>query len=69
MLEDAAQARRTQHLTTRACAEIANEAQVEHLLPFHFSRRYIQRVPDVYREIRQYSPRVVLPRFLAAEDR
>jgi ribonuclease Z len=68
MLEDAAQARRTQHLTTRACAEIANEAEVEHLLPFHFSKRYIQRAPDVYREIRQYSPRVVLPRFLAAVD-
>ena len=66
MLEDAVQAHRTQHLTTRACAEIANEAQVEHLLPFHFSKRYIQRAPDVYREIRRFSPRTVLPAFLAA---
>ena len=66
MLQDAGQARRTQHLTTRACAEIAEEAQVEHLLPFHFSKRYIQRAPEVYREIRRFSPRVVLPGFLAA---
>ena len=66
MLEDAVQAHRTQHLTTRACAEIANEAEVGHLLPFHFSQRYIQRAPDVYREIRRFSPRTVLPGFLAA---
>lgn len=68
MVEDAAQAYRTQHLTTRACAEIANEAQVEHLLPFHFSRRYIERAPDVYREIRRFSARTVMPGFLAAGE-
>ena len=68
MVEDAAQAHRTQHLTTRACAEIANEAQVAHLLPFHFSRRYIQRAPEVYREIGEFTSRVVMPGFLAAGE-
>jgi ribonuclease Z len=68
MLEDAAQARRTQHLTTRACAEIANAAGVAHLLPFHFSRRYMQCAPAVYREIRSFCERTVVPGFPASGD-
>ena len=36
---DAEQARRTGHLTARACAEIAVASQVKRLVPFHFSRR------------------------------
>ncbi len=41
--QEQAQAQRTGHLTTLACGEIANEAQVQHLIPFHFSRRYEHR--------------------------
>lgn len=64
MLEDAEQAERTSHLTTRACAEIAEAAGVEQLQPFHFSRRYTRRLPDLYREIARYSSRVRLPEFM-----
>ena len=63
MLKHADQARRTQHLTTAACAEIANAAQVQNLLPFHFSKRYVQCAPEVYAEIRQYCPQTVVPVF------
>ncbi|MDX1735341.1 MAG: hypothetical protein R3228_13295, partial [Halioglobus sp.] len=55
------QAQRTGHLTTRACAEIATAAQVEHLLPFHFSRRYVRDVAAVYRELRALCPQTVVP--------
>ena len=63
---DSDQARRTGHLTTRACAEIANSARVEHLLPFHFSKRYIKHAADVYREIHAISPQTVLPGFMTS---
>lgn len=69
MLEHADQAERTQHLTTRACAQIANAAGVRHLYPFHFSRRYIRRAPDVYREISRFCPQTVLPGFMGEPDR
>ena len=49
---DEAQARRTQHLTTRACGEIAAAASVRRLVPFHFSKRYTRGVLPVYDEIR-----------------
>src|SRR5690606_23157986 len=45
--EDAEQARATGHLTTDACGRIAARAQVARLLPFHFSRRYVHRLPEV----------------------
>ncbi len=61
MLEHRDQARRTQHLTTQACAEIANAADVTQLLPFHFSKRYIKRAPEVYREIARVCERTVVP--------
>ena len=64
MLEDEDQALRTGHLTTLACAEIANLAEVGQLIPFHFSRRYTCRLPDVYREIAGFFPRVQLPDFM-----
>jgi ribonuclease Z len=48
---DSAHAERTGHLTARACGEIAAQAGVARLMPFHFSRRY-QAHPDVlYREV------------------
>jgi len=56
------QARRTGHLTTLACGEIANEAQVQHLIPFHFSRRYEDQPWRVYQEIATVCPQVVRPK-------
>ncbi len=48
---DTSQAKETRHLTTRACAEIAMAAGVQRLVPFHFSKRYTDRVGDVYAEL------------------
>jgi ribonuclease BN (tRNA processing enzyme) len=67
MLEDSDQAGRTAHLTTRACAEIANAAAVKQLVPFHFSRRYTTRLPEVYRELAGICPRVQLPDFIGQD--
>jgi ribonuclease BN (tRNA processing enzyme) len=55
------QARRTAHLTTRACAEIAEAAGVARLVPFHFSRRYEKDPAAVYAEIAASSRAVVVP--------
>ena len=41
----------TQHLTTRACGEIADAARVARLLPFHISKRYEGKLDAVYEEI------------------
>jgi len=59
--EHTEQARRTGHLTTAACAAIANEAGVGQLLPFHFSKRYIRDAAAVYRELRELCDRTVVP--------
>lgn len=59
------QARLTGHLTTRACAEIANAAGVTRLLPFHFSKRYIRDVAAVYAELASLCAATVLPPELA----
>lgn len=59
---DREHAQRTAHLTTRACAEIANAAEVARLVPFHFSRRYAHDVQRVYAEIAATCPRAVVPR-------
>ena len=56
---DSQQARRTGHLTTLACGEIANEADVKQLVPFHFSKRYEKQPEAVYREISQVCSRVI----------
>ncbi len=61
MVADSEQARHTQHLTTAACAEIANAAEVTHLMPFHFSKRYIKRAAEVYEELRGICERTVVP--------
>jgi ribonuclease BN (tRNA processing enzyme) len=60
--QDQAQAIRTGHLTTRACGEIANQARVRYLVPFHFSRRYEAQPWRVYQEIAAVCPRVVVPK-------
>jgi ribonuclease BN (tRNA processing enzyme)/polynucleotide 5'-kinase involved in rRNA processing len=61
MQKDAVQAQRTGHLTTTACAEIASRAQVRHLIPFHFSRRYEDAPLQVYDEIAMGCPQLVRP--------
>jgi ribonuclease BN (tRNA processing enzyme)/energy-coupling factor transporter ATP-binding protein EcfA2 len=60
-LADATQAARTGHLTTRACGEIAAEAGVARLVPFHFSRRYEDELAPVYDEIRAVFSRTITP--------
>jgi ribonuclease Z len=52
MAADADQAERTQHLTARACGEIAAAAGVGRLIPFHFSKRYQAQPDAVYAQIR-----------------
>ena len=53
-LADRNQAADTRHLTTSACAEIAMAAGVDRLVPFHFSKRYTDRVGDLYAELRTF---------------
>lgn len=63
--EDAEQAQRTAHLTTRACGEIAAQAQVARLVPFHFSRRYEDDPERIYEEIAAVSTAVAIPKSMA----
>ncbi len=56
--DQAEQAQRTGHLTARACAEIAAAAEVGQLVPFHFSRRHVEDVRELYQEIRRHFPRL-----------
>lgn len=58
--DDIDQARRTGHLTARACGEIASAADVKQLVPFHFSRRYETRPEDVYLELSAACSRVIM---------
>ncbi|MEJ2554576.1 MAG: MBL fold metallo-hydrolase, partial [Gammaproteobacteria bacterium] len=58
---DVDQARRTGHLTARACGEIAEAAGVARLVPFHFSRRYEDAPEQVYDEIAAVCSRVMVP--------
>lgn len=60
--EDAEQAVRTRHLTARACGEIANAANVQHLVPFHFSRRYEDTPQRVYAEVAAACSRTLVPK-------
>ncbi|MCO6412455.1 MAG: hypothetical protein J5I92_06895 [Thiogranum sp.] len=59
--QDAAQARRTGHLTAQACGELATAARVERLIPFHFSRRYEDDAARIYGEVAEACSRVSLP--------
>jgi ribonuclease BN (tRNA processing enzyme) len=63
--EDAGQAARTAHLTTRACGEIAAQAQVARLVPFHFSRRYEDDPERIYEEIAAVCTAVAMPKSMA----
>ncbi len=58
---DIEQAQRTGHLTARACGEIATDADVKQLVPFHFSRRYETKPETVYLEISAAFSRVIIP--------
>lgn len=49
---DIEQAKRTGHLTARACGEIATQADVKQLVPFHFSKRYEAQPEAVYEAVR-----------------
>lgn len=65
---EAEQAARTAHLTTRACAGIAEAARVARLVPFHFSRRYEKDPAPVYAEITEITKAVVIPDGMSAPD-
>jgi ribonuclease Z len=54
-------ARRTGHLTAKACGEIATAARVRRLIPFHFSRRYESDPLAVYEEVRSACAATVIP--------
>lgn len=58
---DMDQARRTGHLTTRACGEIGSAARVARLVPFHFSRRYLADPAAAYEEVAARCPRTAVP--------
>ena len=62
---DADYAARNGHLTTRACGEIATEAGVSRLVPFHFSRRYTDNPLQLYNEIKFYCTHVLMPKSMA----
>jgi ribonuclease BN (tRNA processing enzyme) len=62
IVADAELAARSGHLTTRACGEIAAEAGVARLIPFHFSRRYSDNPQQLYDEIDSACGCLVLPR-------
>ncbi len=49
------------HLTARACGEIARAANVNQVIPFHFSKRYESKPWQVYDEVRSACARVVIP--------
>lgn len=65
---DCDQAKRTGHLTTRACDEIASAAEVARLIPFHFSQRYTDNPQQIYDEVQNYCSRVVIPNFIELFD-
>ncbi|HBG20519.1 MAG TPA: hypothetical protein DDY32_14940 [Desulfobulbaceae bacterium] len=50
-IADQDKAHASQHLTTLAAVQIAREAGIERLVPFHFSKRYEHNYRQVYDEI------------------
>lgn len=61
LAEDQDHAQRTSHATTRAAAEIAKDADVSRLLPFHFSNRYVDEPERLYREMAAIFPHLEVP--------
>ncbi len=62
---DEDRARETAHLPAFAAAELAREARVGRLLPFHLSPRYEDTPELIFRELLSIFPRVQVPRELA----
>jgi ribonuclease Z len=60
---DVEQAVRTGHLTAQACGEIANTANAQYLVPFHFSRRYEDTPERVYAEVASVCSRTLVPTY------
>ena len=52
---------RNGHLTAVSCGEIATQAGVARLVPFHFSRRYSADPQQIYDELKSACPQVVMP--------
>jgi len=52
---------RNGHLTTVSCGEIAMQAGVARLVPFHFSRRYSTDPRQLYDELKTACSRFVIP--------
>jgi ribonuclease Z len=61
LVADREYAEKSGHLTTHACGAIGQAAEVDQLVPFHFSRRYEKKMLQVYDEVREFYPRIVLP--------
>ncbi len=59
--EEAEHAARVGHLTARAAGEIASEARVSRLVPFHFSRRHSTDPQLLYEELKAACAQVVIP--------
>jgi ribonuclease BN (tRNA processing enzyme) len=59
--QDVEHALRTGHNTAQHCAKLALDAQIGHLVPFHFSNRYVENPEVIYREISDIFPSVEIP--------
>ena len=62
-------AEKSGHLTTHGCGEIALAADVEILVPFHFSRRYEKKPLEIYDEVKTRCSRVLVPTLSPAAEK
>lgn len=60
---DKDKAQQSGHLTAGSCGEIATEAKVQLLIPFHLSRRYEKKPEQIFREIRAACSMMLEPAF------
>jgi ribonuclease BN (tRNA processing enzyme) len=44
----------TKHFTAAFVGRLATDARVRKLIPFHFSKRYLERRVDILRELSRY---------------